>query len=82
MSAHFAQFAVEPRLQGTGIGAELPRLAERRATADGKAELACDTATTATDLIAYYGRRGYRPVAEHRWPHAVYSSVVLSKDLR
>ena len=80
--SHFAQFAVEPRLQRCGIGPALLLAAERRAIADGKTELACDTALPAKHLIAYYGRRGFREVARHRWPHAVYTSVVLSRRLR
>lgn len=77
----FAQIAVEPALQRSGIGSALLLLAERRAGADGKTELCCDTAMDATALRTYYARRGYRPVGTHRWPHAVYTSVILSKNL-
>jgi hypothetical protein len=56
-------------------------MAERRAGTDGKTELCCDTAMDATALLAYYARRGYRPVGMHRWPHAVYTSMILSKNL-
>lgn len=79
--AHFGQFAVVPRLQGSGVGSALLDVVEQRALADGKSELVCDTAELATDLIAFYQRRGFRIVERHRWPHARYISVVLSKRL-
>jgi GNAT superfamily N-acetyltransferase len=79
--AHFGQFAVVPRLQGAGVGSALLDVVERKTLADGKSELACDTAELATDLIAFYQKRGFRIVERHRWPHARYVSVVLSKRL-
>lgn len=78
---HFAQFAVDPKAQRRGIGSALLLVAERHAAGDGKAEIACDTALPATHLIAYYERRGFRRIGRHRWPHALYTSVVLSKRL-
>jgi ribosomal protein S18 acetylase RimI-like enzyme len=77
---HFAQFVVEPRLQNAGIGSAFLCVAERHAIADGKTELSCDTATGAAQLIEYYKRRGFREIGTHKWPHAVYRSVVLSKS--
>jgi len=80
--AEFEQYAVEPALQGTGIGERLLGEAERRAIGDGAAELACDTAAPATGLIAMYRRRGYRIVQPVDWrPFTNYESVVLSKRL-
>lgn len=80
--AEFEQYAVEPSLQGTGIGERLLDEAERRAHADGAAELACDTAVPAAGLIAMYERRGYRAVQPVDWrPFTNYESVVLSKRL-
>jgi GNAT superfamily N-acetyltransferase len=77
--AFFGQFAVEPSLQGCGIGSRLIAAGEARATADAKTEFACDTAEPARHLVAYYSRHGFRVVARHRWPHAVYDSLILSK---
>lgn len=77
----FAQFAVEPELQKRGIGYELLSAVEQSAIAEGKSELACDTAVPATHLREYYARNGFREVAMHRWPHATYTSVILSKKL-
>lgn len=79
--AHFGQYAVEPHLQGRGIGAALLGQVERRAAEEGFAHLACDTAEPATDLIALYERRGFRRVGTVRWESVNYRSVVLSKPL-
>ncbi|HEY2476344.1 MAG TPA: GNAT family N-acetyltransferase [Candidatus Cybelea sp.] len=78
---YFAQFAVEPSLQGSGIGTLLLAAAQTRAIAEGKTEFACDTAEPARHLIAYYARNGFRIVGRHQWPHAVYASVIVSKRL-
>ena len=77
----FGQFGVEPSLQGSGIGSRLIAAAEIRAVADAKTEFACDTAQPARHLIAYYCRHGFRVVGHHRWPHAAYDSVILSKRI-
>lgn len=79
--AGFGQFGVEPELKGRGIGAALLAEVERRAAAAGFAEIACDTASPAADLIAMYSRRGYREVERVRWDATNYESVVLSKRL-
>jgi GNAT superfamily N-acetyltransferase len=78
---YFGQFAVDPPLQRAGIGATLLGAAEARALAEGKREFACDTADRAAHLIATYLRRGFRVVGKHRWGHAGYESVILSKRL-
>jgi GNAT superfamily N-acetyltransferase len=77
----FGQFGVEPSLQGSGIGSRLLAAAEARAVADAKREFACDTAEPARDLVAYYSRHGFRVVGRHRWPHADYESLILSKRI-
>jgi predicted N-acetyltransferase YhbS len=79
--ALFAQFAVEPVLQRLGIGRALLDAIETRARSDGRAELACDTALDAAELVAYYERLGYRKVEEHQYQRASYRSAVLSKAL-
>jgi GNAT superfamily N-acetyltransferase len=78
---HFGQFAVDPALQRLGIGSLLLARAERQAIDDAKREFACDTADAAGHLIATYARRGFRIVGKHKWNHAGYGSVVLSKRL-
>ena len=64
-----------------GIIVTLPNFGEERAIADSKLELACDTAEPAEHLLEYYARHGFRVVERHRWPHARYDTVVLSKRL-
>lgn len=78
---HFGQFAVVPEMQKLGLGSRLVEFAESLARADGKDELACDTAEGATDLIEYYTSRGYKLIEHHQWDKACYRSVILSKSL-
>ena len=79
--ASIAQFAVEPRLQSKGLGAQLMARAEDLAIAAGARELALDTAEPATHLVAWYTRLGYRFIEHAQWQHTNYRSVVLSKRL-
>jgi GNAT superfamily N-acetyltransferase len=79
--ASFGQFAVEPSLQGSGIGSMLLDLAERRARETNAHHLALDTAEPATHLIAYYQKRGYEFVEYTQWDVSNYRSVILSKRL-
>jgi GNAT superfamily N-acetyltransferase len=80
--ATFGQLAVDPELQGRGLGARLLDLVEERARELGVAELACDTAESADGLIRLYVRRGFREVGHVDWrPATNYRSVVLSKRL-
>ena len=77
----FGQFAVEPDLQGKGIGRRLLSHIERHASDAGAVELALDTAVPAVHLIEYYERHGYRTVDSCQWPGHTYESVVMSKRL-
>lgn len=77
--ASFSQLAVEPRLQGRGIGGLLMRTAERRAIEAGAAHIALSTPQPASELLAMYQHRGYARVEETRWPGTNYTSVILSK---
>lgn len=79
--AKFGQFGVEPQYQSSGIGGRMMDLVEETAKAMGFAELACDTASTATHLVEWYIRRGYTIVEEVQWDLTNYKSVVLSKQL-
>jgi GNAT superfamily N-acetyltransferase len=73
------QFAVEPILQGKGIGRALLDACEHWAAQRGFRELALDTAEQAQHLISLYARLGYAHVGFVQWPGKVYRSVVLSK---
>lgn len=80
--ASLGQFAVLPEWQGTGLGARLLDLAERRAAETGAEEIALDTAEPAEHLVALYRRRGYRFVEHAQWSHTNYRSVIMSKPVR
>jgi GNAT superfamily N-acetyltransferase len=80
--ASFGQYAVEPAWQGRGIGSRMLAVVEARAAEKGVVELALDTAEGATELIAFYGRRGYRFVEHVTWPDVNYRSVIMSKAVR
>ena len=80
--AVLGQFAVEPDLQGTGIGSKMLEHAEKWAKETGASELALDTSESATHLIEWYKKRGYRFVDYVDWrPLTNYRSVMLSKRL-
>ena len=75
------QFAVEPKLQGNGIGLALMSWAESWARDQGYRHLAVDTAESAHHLIAYYAKRGYGFVEFAQWPGKQYRSIICSKKL-
>lgn len=75
------QFAVEPDLQGQGIGGALMDAAENAARAAGATYVVGDTAALAAHLIRYYGARGYEVVDTVQWPGKTYRSVLLAKRL-
>ena len=77
----FSQFAVDPDLQGLGIGGKLLAHVERRAIALGNTEIALSMAEPDHDLRDYYLRRGYRIVGVWKWPYTNYSSLVMAKRL-
>jgi GNAT superfamily N-acetyltransferase len=79
--AFFGQFAVEPELQGLGIGNRLLHLAEEAAAEMGFREMALDTSERAIHLIDYYARHGYRFVEHVQWRSTNYRSVVMSKPI-
>lgn len=80
-TARFGQFAVEPALQGKGVGSRLLARLERVAEDAGKAFVACDTAVPARHLIEYYQARDYRIVERVHWRGKTYDSEILRKRL-
>jgi GNAT superfamily N-acetyltransferase len=75
------QFAVDPSLQGGGLGRRLLQRAEDWAREHGFTEVAMDTAEPAAYLVEFYGRLGYEVVDTVQWDGKVYRSVVLRKLL-
>jgi GNAT superfamily N-acetyltransferase len=75
------QFAVDPNMQGKGIGRALLQACEAWASQQSCSELAMDTAEQAEHLIKLYTNLGYRQVGLVQWRGKVYRSVVLSKAL-
>jgi GNAT superfamily N-acetyltransferase len=75
------QFAVDPSLQGKGIGRRLLDACETWATARGFRHLALDTSEQAVHLTNLYARLGYSHVDVVQWPGKVYRSAVLSKAI-
>jgi GNAT superfamily N-acetyltransferase len=80
--SNFSQFAVEPSLQGRGLGLRLLDTVEQRATELGMAELALSTAEPDTALVEFYRRRGFRDVERFDWGVTNYTSLIMSKALR
>ncbi len=80
-TAHFHQFAVDPRLQGQGVGRRLVQACEHWALENGYRRMALDTATPATELCAFYRRLGYGEVGQVQWAGKTYRSVVMQKHL-
>lgn len=79
--AHFAQFGVDPDVQGRGVGRSLLETVERRARENGATELALSMAEPDRDLYDFYLKRGYRFVGHWQWPYTNYRSCILSKAL-
>lgn len=59
--AYFGLFAVEPELQGMGLGARILAQAEAQARAWGCGNMRIQVIGGRTELISWYQRRGYRP---------------------
>ena len=80
-TAHFHQFAVDPRHQGQGIGSRLVATCEQWARDQSYRWMALDTALEATELQALYGRLGYAQVGQVQWPGKSYRTVAMRKTL-
>lgn len=80
--SNFSMFAVEPALQGRGIGIKLLEHIEARARELGVAELALSTAEPDDKLVAFYRNRGFREVERFDWGVTNYTSLIMSKLMR
>lgn len=65
-TAYFGTFAVRPSAQGRGVGSRLLAAAEERARAAGATRMEMTVLAQRTELLAWYGRRGYRPTGATR----------------
>ncbi len=77
----FSQFAIDPDIQGQGLGGLMLDKAESRARECGAVELACSMAEPDTALMQWYLKRGYRFIEHWQWPYTNYRSAILSKTL-
>ncbi|MGE3108585.1 MAG: GNAT family N-acetyltransferase [Phycisphaerales bacterium] len=77
--ASFSQLAVEPWLQGRGLGGMLIAQAESRAVETGAGHIALSTPEPATELVAMYRHKGYALVEPVQWPGTNYQSLIMSK---
>ncbi|MBV8972196.1 MAG: GNAT family N-acetyltransferase [Sphingomonadaceae bacterium] len=64
--AYLGQLAVEPTRQASGLGRAMIAAAEAHARAHGATTMEMTVVDRRTELIAYYGRRGYVPTGEVR----------------
>jgi GNAT superfamily N-acetyltransferase len=79
--ASLHQFAVDPCHQGLGCGKALLQAAEEWTREHGYRELALDTPSDASHLVAFYRTQGFRVVGEMHRPGRRYRSAILSKTL-
>ncbi len=77
----FSQFAVDPEVQGKGIGRLLLDHVEGRAREMNATELALSMAEPDAELLRFYVRLGFRLVEHWQWPYTNYRSAILSKAL-
>ncbi len=80
-TAHFAMFAVDPQLQGIGVGVMLMERCEARAREIGANRLALSMAEPDTSLRRYYERRNYAFIEYWQWPYTNYRSVILARPI-
>ncbi len=79
--AHLHQYAVDPDVQGSGIGRALMQACEDWARAQGHRAIALDTAVPAAALRARYAKAGFAEVAQVQWGGKRYASVIMVKPL-
>ena len=71
--------AVDPDVQGNGVGSRLLRLAEEQAEAQGLNEVRLYTNAAMTENLTYYPRHGYRET--HRATQDGYRRVFFTKSV-
>lgn len=81
-SAYLEQFAISPKLKGTGLGSIIMDFCEQLANDEKYEAIQLNTAQPATHLVDWYKRRGYKIVAEVHLEGKTYDSYVFEKTLR
>ncbi|MFM9959511.1 MAG: GNAT family N-acetyltransferase [Phycisphaerales bacterium] len=79
--AHFSLLAVDPDIQGAGIGGKLIDAVETRARELGMLELALSMAAPDVGLMKFYEKRGFRHVEPWQWPYTNYVSAIMSRPI-
>jgi len=70
--------AVDPAVQGRGIGAALISSIIAHERENGTHCLALDTAESLSNLIALYSRHGFRLAGHHQWSSKHYRSILMA----
>ena len=78
---YVSRFAVQPELQGNGLGLFLLRLAERIARREGYVCMQLDTAQPASHLLRFYQSYGFQIVRPIYYEGKTYVSWILEKTL-
>lgn len=81
-SAYLEQFAIAPKLKGSGLGSIIMDFCEQLANDEKYEAIQLNTAQPATRLVEWYKRRGYKIVAETHLEGKTYDSYVFEKTLR
>ncbi|OAA59403.1 Acyl-CoA N-acyltransferase [Cordyceps fumosorosea ARSEF 2679] len=81
-TCYFGLFAVDPALQGGGVGSRVLREAERYAREElGCARMEMQVIDRRDTLIAYYVRRGYARTEEKRpFPYELFGEGTILRD--
>jgi|GEM_PF-262551 GNAT superfamily N-acetyltransferase/predicted nucleotidyltransferase len=78
---YVGRFAVEPELQGQGLGLYLLKLVEKLAKREGCSCLQLDTAQPAEHLLKFYQDYGFKVVKPTYYEGKTYCSWILEKPL-
>ncbi|MCQ9387359.1 GNAT family N-acetyltransferase [Brevibacterium sp. 50QC2O2] len=77
---HVANLAVDPKIQGSGVGSLLLTYAEHCARSQGRPEMRLYTNAKMTENLEYYSRRGFRETGRHS--EDGFDRVYFTRELR
>jgi ribosomal protein S18 acetylase RimI-like enzyme len=81
-SAYLGQFAVAPNFKRQGLGSIMMDFCEELANDEKFEAIQLDTAKSATHLVNWYKKRGYKVVGDIHWEGKTYDSFIFEKTLR